>query len=662
MSLRALIIDDSLTVRMDLDEAFRAAGFETRLCETAAAARRAIEGGGFALVVLDVLLPDGDGITLLGEIRARAEAIPVLLLSTEAEVRDRIRGLKMGADEYVGKPYDSAHVVGRAKELVGRADRGPAAPTAPTVLLIDDSPTFRDALRQALERSGYEVSTASSGEEGLKAAAWLRPSAIVVDGQMPGIDGAGVIRRIRQDAALRRTPCLLLTGSGGRAGELLALDAGADAYLRKDVDPGVVLARLSALLRPQGLPAGPTPASLLAPKRVLAVDDSPTYLQALASQLREEGYDVATATSGEEALDLLAVQPPDCVLLDLMMPGLSGHDTCRRIRGNPAWRDIPVIILSALDERDAMLEGINAGADDYITKSGDSDVLSARLRAQLRRRQFEEENRHIREQLLRSEMEAAEARAARELAEMRARLLAELEKKNRELEDKNRELESFSYSVSHDLRAPLRAIDGFARILEEEHGPRLDEEARRCIGVVRGNAVRMGGLIDDLLRLSRMGRQGMSPGPLDLAAECRSVFEELRAGRPVELKVGGLPEAYGDRTMVRQLLHNLLSNAVKYSSKRQTARVEVGVHGDPADRTYYVRDNGVGFDMQYASKLFGLFQRLHADDEFEGTGVGLAIVQRIVQRHGGRVWAESKPGEGATFFFSLPAAPPPGDP
>jgi DNA-binding response OmpR family regulator len=652
MNPRVLVVDDSLTVRMDLDEALRGIGFETALSTSLADARRHLAEEEFALAILDVILPDGNGIDLLREIRTspRTERLPVMLLSTEAEVRDRIRGLKTGADEYVGKPYDRAYLLARAGQLANRARAAPS-----TVLVIDDSTTYRQELKKGLEGAGFAVAIASNGEEGLAQAVTLRPTAIIVDGVMPGLHGADVVRRVRQDSRLRRTPCLLLTGSDDPGGELRALEAGADAYVRKDLDAQIVLVRLAALLRRGSAEhAANEPAGFLGPKRILAVDDSMTYLQELAGQLREEGYDVATARSGEEAIELLAVQPPDCVLLDLMMPGLSGHETCRLIKSAPQWRDIPLMILTALDEREAMIEGINAGADDYIPKSSEFSVLKARLRAQLRRRQFEDENRRIREELLRKEVEATEARASRQLAETRAQLLAELEQRNRDLE-------SFSYSVSHDLRAPLRAIDGFCKILEIEHGPKLDEDARRCIRIARENASKMSQLIDDLLEFSRLGRQAMRPAPLDVAAMARAVGDELHAqapGRNIKIEIGPMPHAVADPALVRQLLINLISNAIKYTGPRETAVIQMSAIAGDREITYSIKDNGVGFNMQHAGKLFGVFQRLHSSDEFEGTGVGLALVQRIVQRHAGRIWAEAKVDEGATFFFTLPAKQP----
>jgi PAS domain S-box-containing protein len=426
-----LIVDDSLTVRMDLEEAFREAGFETTLCSTVKGTREALEAARFSLAVLDILLPDGDGIDLLKAIKATSPATAVLLLSSEVEVRDRVRGLKTGADGYVGKPYDAANVVSRARELT-RAS-GPER-TKPVVLVIDDSATSREEMRAGLEGAGYAVLTAR-GEDGLRVAAESRPDALIVDGILPGMDGPSVIRKLRMDSVFRRTPCLLVTGTQDRGEEARALDAGADAFIHKDDDIGIVLARLAAMLRSTRSPsATPDTASLSAPKRILAVDDSMTYLEELSSRLREEGYEVIQARSGQEALDVLAVEEVDCILMDCVMPFLSGQETCARIKKNPAWRDIPLVLITAHEEGEAMIEGINAGADDYIRKSGDFEVLKARLRAQIRRKQFEDENRQIREQLLGKELEAAEARAARELAETRAILMADLERKNADLE------------------------------------------------------------------------------------------------------------------------------------------------------------------------------------------------------------------------------------
>jgi len=650
MKAGVLIVDDSITVRMDLAQAFEAAGIPHTLCATAEECRQALAALSFAIIILDVLLPDGDGIELLREIRSggTAAGTAVMLLSSEAEVRDRVRGLKTGADEYIGKPYDRTYVLARARELLRK--QAPSAAKAP-ILVIDDSVTFREQLKTALETSGYTVLTAETGEEGLQVASDARPGAIVVDGVMPGIDGATVIRRVRADAALRRTPCILLTASEERSGELRALEAGADSYVRKEENVDVILARVGAVMRSAGAPSAVRPtASLLGPKKILAVDDSMTYLHETAAQLREEGYEVITAHSGEEALDLLAVQPVDCILLDLIMPGLSGQETCRRIKGSTLWRDIPLIMHTALEEQSTMIEGINAGADDYIAKSSELEVLRARVRAQLRRKQFEDENRSIREQLLQKELEVAAANSARALAETRAAFVEELERKNRELE-------AFSYSVSHDLRAPLRAIDGFSRLLLEDYQEHLDEQGRAHLARLRRAAQRMGELIDDLLLLSRVTRADLRRERVDLSAIARTVVEELQSkdpGQQISVSIAEHLVAEADQRLLRVALDNLIGNAWKFTRNAAEPSIEVGEDPGENGPSFFIRDNGAGFDMKLAANLFRPFYRMHSEAEFPGTGIGLATVHRIVDRHGGRIWAEGAVGKGAAFHFTLP--------
>jgi PAS domain S-box-containing protein len=254
----------------------------------------------------------------------------------------------------------------------------------------------------------------------------------------------------------------------------------------------------------------------------------------------------------------------------------------------------------------------------------------------------------VRDQLARAEREAIEARAAQEIAESRAALVAELE-------SKNEELEAFSYSVAHDLRAPLRSIDGFGQILLEDYADKIDDEGRQCLNYVRESAQQMACLIDDLLALSRVTRGEFRRAAVDLGAIARSVSAGLAQASPdrrVELVVADDLRADGDDGLLTIALQNLIGNAWKFTGRRGDARIEVGVTGDEPG-VYFVRDNGAGFDMAYASKLFGMFQRLHDARDFEGTGIGLTTVQRIVRRHGGRIWAEGVVGEGATFFFTL---------
>lgn len=262
---------------------------------------------------------------------------------------------------------------------------------------------------------------------------------------------------------------------------------------------------------------------------------------------------------------------------------------------------------------------------------------------------------------LQSSFEAMSARVKQSqeaLALMIDELEARVKARTAELEHTNQELQAFSYSVSHDLRAPVRAITGFVGILIEEHGRELSPEARRCLDVVTKRARQMGQLIDDLLALSQVGRRQIGREPIDMNRLLTEVAEEARSaepGRQVELELGKVPAAAGESALIRQVLLNLLQNAMKFTRTRPVARIEAGAYERDGEIVYFVRDNGVGFPMQYSGRVFDPFHRLHAETDFEGTGIGLAIVQRIVARHGGRVWTESAEDQGAAFYFTLAA-------
>jgi signal transduction histidine kinase len=232
-----------------------------------------------------------------------------------------------------------------------------------------------------------------------------------------------------------------------------------------------------------------------------------------------------------------------------------------------------------------------------------------------------------------------------------------VEQRTSQLENANKELEAFSYSVSHDLRAPLRAVSGYARILEEDYGAKLDHDANRVISNIMSNAKMMGQLIDDLIEFSRMGKKEISQQSIDMDGLAHTCLTELLQNEnpsAFEAHIDKLPTSPGDPSMLKQVWLNLISNAIKYSSKQKTPKVEIGYQGDDSMNIYYIRDNGVGFNMDYAHKLFGVFQRLHSQEEFEGTGVGLALTKRIIHKHHGEIWAEATTGRGATFYFSLP--------
>jgi signal transduction histidine kinase len=351
---------------------------------------------------------------------------------------------------------------------------------------------------------------------------------------------------------------------------------------------------------------------------ILVVDDN-ADLRGYIAGLLKPFYDVTTAHDGLEALSSLQSHVPDIVISDVMMPRLDGFGLVRELRADPTTRLLPVILLSARAGEELAIEGLDAGCDDYLVKPFSARELLARV------------NTHVK------------------LATSRRKWITELELANQELD-------SFSYSVSHDLRAPLRAIDGFTRALVEDYESALDERARGYTSRIQQGVRRMTDLIDALLELARITRTPLREENVDLTSLANEVTADLREQDPQRVVTLDISEglmARGDKRLLRVVLVNLLGNAWKFTSACASPRICVGAL--PAEEpTFFVRDNGAGFDMAYANRLFSPFQRLHDAQEFEGTGVGLATVRRVIARHHGRIWAESIKGEGATFFWSLP--------
>jgi two-component system, sensor histidine kinase and response regulator len=378
---------------------------------------------------------------------------------------------------------------------------------------------------------------------------------------------------------------------------------------------------------------------------ILIVDDHPAKRFALTEVLSDLGHDLFQAATGEEALRLALERDYAVVLLDVQMPGMDGYRIAELLRGRQRSAHTPIIFITAYSHEDTeVLRGYALGAVDFVFAPVAPEVLRGKVSVFI--------ELAIMRQALEAEI-AERKRAAREIELLNASLNA----RAAQLEAANKELESFTYSVSHDLRSPLRAIDGFAHILEEDHAGKLDDEGRRVIQVIRDGAAKMGNLIDDLLAFSRFNRTPVSIVDIDMEALAKSAFGEVvhhSAARAPELRLSSLPRAQGEPALIRQVWLNLLSNAVKYTSKRADAVVEVSGYTEGADRIYCIKDNGAGFDMRHYKRLFGIFQRLHSPEQYSGTGVGLAIVERVVSRHGGRVWAEGKVNEGAMFCFSLP--------
>ncbi len=378
---------------------------------------------------------------------------------------------------------------------------------------------------------------------------------------------------------------------------------------------------------------------------VLLVDDKPDNLLALEAMLDDLPLNLVRASSGEEALRHLLQRDFATVLLDVQMPGMDGFDTATLIRERKRTRHIPIIFVTAINRTEAhVFRGYSVGAVDYMFKPLVPEVLQAKVMVFV-------------ELYLKNEEINRQAQRIDEMNSALENQLQEVTRLNRELSTVNTELESFNYSVSHDLRAPLRSVNGFCQILIEDYADRLDDEGRDYLQRMSKSCQRMGELIDDLLQLSRTSRVPIHRVTVDLSSLAQAIAADLHKtepGRQVEFAIEDDLMVNGDEHLLRVVLKNLLDNAWKFTRYREAATIEVGAFQQEDGRpVYFIRDNGAGFDMNYADKLFGAFQRLHSEKEFEGTGIGLATVARIVNRHGGQVWAEGAVDEGATFYFSL---------
>jgi hypothetical protein len=413
------------------------------------------------------------------------------------------------------------------------------------------------------------------------------------------------------------------------------------------------------------------------PISILIAEDNPTQAERLRQILEGEGYGVAEAHNGRVALEMLQSARPSLIISDVVLPEIDGYELSRRVKENPAYDTIPVILVTTMSDAADVLRGLECGAENFVLKPYEADYLLECVRHALishseRRAEapctpvevtFNGETHAItanRLQILNLLLSTYAAAIERNKELQRSR--EELQNVNTRLNQANKDLEAFSYSASHDLRAPLRHISGFSTLLMEETQSQLSPKAVRYLADISGAARRMAQLIQDLLEFSRMERASMQQARVDMNLLVRRCIAELTvasAEQRVSWRVGQLSPVTGDPAMLRQVFINLLGNALKYSGGRERALIEVGTSTETeAEVVMFVRDNGVGFDMKHADKLFQAFQRLHGPDDFEGTGIGLATVRRIVARHGGRVWAEAAPDQGATFYVGLKPATP----
>jgi len=361
---------------------------------------------------------------------------------------------------------------------------------------------------------------------------------------------------------------------------------------------------------------------------IIIVDDEPASMRALCDTLEYEGYLPFGFTSATEALVAMRERTFDLLLADLQMPGTNGIDLMKSAQLiDPT---LVAVIMTGHGALDTAIAAMKAGAIDYIQKP----IKLANALPVLER-----------------------ALAVRQLRIEKKKLEENVRLRTEELKIANRELEAFSYSVSHDLRAPLRAVSVFTQALLNEHSTTLNDEGKRLLQNVNAGAAHMDRLITDLLRLAQLNRQPLHKQPALFGEIVRRIIDGMtheRANREIEFVIGDFPSWEVDAGLIQQVFVNLISNAIKFTREREKARIEIGYRMDGTTLVCFVKDNGVGFNMKYMNKLFGVFQRLHSADQFEGTGVGLSIVRRIVERHGGKTWVDGAQDQGATFYFSLP--------
>ncbi|OKH46949.1 hypothetical protein NIES2101_24350 [Calothrix sp. HK-06] len=377
---------------------------------------------------------------------------------------------------------------------------------------------------------------------------------------------------------------------------------------------------------------------------ILIVDDLPNNLAVLQDYLIESGFEVLAALDGESAIEQAKYAKPDLILLDVLMPGMNGFETCYHLKANQTTQHIPVIFITSLSDIEDKVKGFDTGAVDYITKPIKKPELLARVKTHLSlqnlQKQLQQQNQLLQEEI-----------------NIRLKVEEDLKQRTAQLEAVNQELDAFGHSVAHDLRSSITSINGFNYFLEKEYSELLGETGQHYTRRMREATTRMEKLIEGLMLLSQVKGNKMSYQDVNLseiASDIIAQFQQTYPEREVEFICSGNIFTYGDEQLLRILLDNLLGNSWKYTAKKPKACIEFcAMQNEQSQEIFFVRDNGAGFKMAHASKLFSAFQRLHRRSEFPGSGIGLATVKRIVERHNGNIWAEAIENEGATFYFTI---------
>lgn len=551
--------------------------------------------------------------------------------------------------------------------------------SARRIMVVEDSETQALKMRYVLEAEGWEVISASSAETSLDALNRTVPDLILVDYHLPGIRGDELCRRIRMNVNTRGIPVLMLTVEEDHGAELHGLESGADDYVSKAVDTEILLARIRALLR-----KSPSQTSVLSPadsrfrsSRLLAIDDSPTYLQYLAEELLSDGYQVEQVTSGRAGLDRLANEAFDCALVDLEMPDLSGIDLCRQIVDLRRTADnfIGVLMLTARETKEDMTRGLEAGADDFVGKSSDLAVLKARIRALLRRKSFQEENRKIVEELKNKELEALRARAEKETAEARAVLAEELAETNRKLKEtqahlihseKMASLGQLVAGIAHEINNPLAFVlnnlftveSNFNQIISqvEDHlapgHPAKVEKIRTRLGGMRQGLERVKELVLKLRTFSRLDEGEFKTVDIHESIDSVLLFLQHQTKGRIEIEkhYGSVNTLACYAGGINQVLMNLLTNALYAIEGQGKITITTRQEGDLFSIS--VRDTGKGIPKAIRHRIFEPF--FTTKPVGQGTGLGLSITYGIVQAHRGTIEVHSEEGAGTEFIIKLP--------